>query len=115
MEAYSNHVPIWVNTEGEGKFSRYRKQFKFEEMWVGKQSCEDIIKSTWRRGDGGISMLDIMIKIKECGSQLHNWNKHSFGNVKKQLHLARQHIEMLNASNLVGKLSTDHDRAREEV
>lgn len=60
-------------------------------------------------------MLDIMSKIKECGGQLDSWNKHNFGNVRKQLHLARQHMELLNASNPIGKFSTDHERTQEEV
>ncbi|XP_041025501.1 uncharacterized protein LOC121265903 [Juglans microcarpa x Juglans regia] len=50
LVAYSDHVPFWVNTEGDGGKIRSQRQFRFEEMWVGEQTCEDIIRATWRRG-----------------------------------------------------------------
>ncbi|KAG6645864.1 hypothetical protein CIPAW_08G152900 [Carya illinoinensis] len=84
-------------------------------MWVGEQHCEDIIKSTWRIAEWGLNMLAVMNKIKECGGLLDSWNKHCFSNVQKKLHLARQNMEMLNISDLVGELKADHERAREEV
>ncbi|XP_042968963.1 uncharacterized protein LOC122301628 [Carya illinoinensis] len=49
LEAYSDHTPIWVNTEWERGHIRVGRQFKFEEMWVGEPECEEIITASWRR------------------------------------------------------------------
>lgn len=81
LVSYSNHVPIWVQTE-ECVGSRHsKKMFRFEDMWVGEKVCEDIVKTIWRRGVDDASMLNVMGLIKQCGNQLTHWNINSFGNV----------------------------------
>ncbi|KAF5444973.1 hypothetical protein F2P56_034064 [Juglans regia] len=115
VEAYSDHNPILVNTEGEGGVIRGRRQFRLEEIWIGEQACDDIIRSTWRGKSEGSCMVDLMDKSKKCGSQLQSWNKNWFGNVQKQLRLARQSMELLHALDPVGEQKEDHERAREEL
>ncbi|XP_042968981.1 uncharacterized protein LOC122301651 [Carya illinoinensis] len=46
--AYSDHLPIWLELEGDTTLHyRKKKLFRFEEMWVGNLDCEAIIKDTW--------------------------------------------------------------------
>lgn len=59
-------------------------------MWVGEKACEDIIKTVWRRDVEDEPMLNVMGIIKQCGAQLNHWNRNYFGNVQKQLFVARQ-------------------------
>ncbi|XP_042962668.1 uncharacterized protein LOC122296939 [Carya illinoinensis] len=50
--AYSDHLPIWLELEGDTNFlHRKKKLFRFEEMWVGNLDCEAIIKDTWQMGN----------------------------------------------------------------
>ncbi|XP_042983207.1 uncharacterized protein LOC122312617 [Carya illinoinensis] len=112
--AYSNHVPIWVSSAGEGVPSRVKRQFRFEEMWVGEKACEDIIKSTWLRGESSNSMDVVISHIKECGTRLDVWNKSCFGNVQQQLTRARKHSELLSNSDPLGEFIPEHNQAREE-
>ncbi|XP_042939536.1 uncharacterized protein LOC122274573 [Carya illinoinensis] len=80
--AYSDHIPIWVSTAGEGVPSRVKRQFRIEEMWVGEKACENIIKSTWLRGASSHNVDEVISHIKDCGTRLDAWNKSCFGNVQ---------------------------------
>lgn len=44
----SDHVPISVRLEHHER--RGERAFKFEDMWLQKPECLDIIKSAWDRG-----------------------------------------------------------------
>ncbi|XP_041027050.1 uncharacterized protein LOC121267268 [Juglans microcarpa x Juglans regia] len=67
LVAYSDHIPLWVKTNGEEVPVKLKKLFKFESMWVGEKAYEDIITSTWRRDGVGCSMAKVMGLIKESG------------------------------------------------
>ncbi|KAG2668449.1 hypothetical protein I3760_15G161300 [Carya illinoinensis] len=47
IATYSDHLPLWINTEGElveGK----KKPFRFEAMWVSEDKCTQIIEESWQ-------------------------------------------------------------------
>ncbi|KAG2701774.1 hypothetical protein I3760_06G059400 [Carya illinoinensis] len=73
------HAPIWVTTKSEGSQIRPKRQFKFEEIWMGEKVCEDIIRATLYRSMPNSNMGEIMGLIKECGTELQRWNKNCFG------------------------------------
>lgn len=67
------------------------RPFRFESMWVGKNDCTAMIEDNWaKRGAQG----PIMPLHKQCGDQLLQWNKSTFGNVQANLG---------NAKNLLSK------------
>ncbi|KAF5464528.1 hypothetical protein F2P56_014601 [Juglans regia] len=95
VAAYSDHLPIWLNLEGEVGSHFVKKSFKFEAMWVGEAECEDIIKGVWGRSEGPATMNEALGLIKECGNQLQGWNKKSFGNVQAKLNNAQKFLHNL--------------------
>ncbi|KAF5477594.1 hypothetical protein F2P56_004216, partial [Juglans regia] len=95
VSAYSDHLPIWFESKGSFVEGRKKKQFRFEAMWVGEETCADIIENVWVAGNGNGSndMERVMRRIKACGNQLASWNKRSFGHVKKKKNDARKNLE----------------------
>lgn len=81
MAAYSNHIPIWLDSDGIDAKTKLKRFFKFEAMWIGEQVCENIIDATWRNGSDNNNMEDVMTLISECGQKLEIWNRAIFGNV----------------------------------
>ena len=80
--AYSNHLPIWIELEGDSGFPLKRKKlFRFEEMWIGNSQCEAIIKDQWRMGNAQSRIEDVEGMIRESGVKLQLWNRNCFGNV----------------------------------
>ncbi|XP_042984826.1 uncharacterized protein LOC122313683 [Carya illinoinensis] len=114
VAAYSDHSPIWVITEADSDHGHFKCPFRFEEIWVGEKGCEDIIKANWRGVEGGHDLDHIIHNIKECGTQLNLWNRNCFGNVQKQLKLARLNMEMLSVSDPTAECKSDHIKARED-
>ncbi|XP_042983363.1 uncharacterized protein LOC122312776 [Carya illinoinensis] len=44
VAAYSDHIPLWLDTEGALFRRRSRRLFRFEAMWVGESECSSIIE-----------------------------------------------------------------------
>lgn len=47
VAAYSNHLPLWIDTDGGMIYNQGKKSFKFETMWLGERECADVIKKSW--------------------------------------------------------------------
>ncbi|XP_041004081.1 uncharacterized protein LOC121249435 [Juglans microcarpa x Juglans regia] len=115
IAASSDHLPIWLDTEGQDVLVRRKILFRFEAMWVGNEMCTQIIKEVWdRRGDGD-SMLDVMGLIKGCSENLFRWNKSSFGHVRQQLNGARERLEQLHQTAASQPGNVRLKAARDEV
>ncbi|KAF5468190.1 hypothetical protein F2P56_012365 [Juglans regia] len=93
--SYSDHLPIWLNTEGVSQYDRRKKMFRFESMWVGHEECEAIIKDVWQNEEGRGNMVATMRRVKECNSKLDNWNRTRFGLVHKNLAKAKDKLQTL--------------------
>lgn len=37
--AYSDHLPLWFDIEGNGTHMRKKRAFRFEAMWIGGKEC----------------------------------------------------------------------------
>ncbi|XP_075636847.1 uncharacterized protein LOC142609101 [Castanea sativa] len=50
------------------------KSFKFEEVWLLSNECEEAVKEAWgRSGDGAHGLFSIRNKIHACGLELTAW------------------------------------------
>ena len=52
---------------------------------VEKSGCGETVKEVWEAGSVVKSMPLVEQKIKECGTQLTEWSRHSFGSIRHQL------------------------------
>lgn len=72
--SYSDHIPVWLSTEGVFQQRRGKKMFMFEPMWVGHTECEQLIGDSWQGRIERSTMADTMRMIKECSVKLTTWN-----------------------------------------
>ncbi|XP_042962454.1 uncharacterized protein LOC122296722 [Carya illinoinensis] len=94
LVAYSDHLPIWIELEGDtGIPVKKKKLFRFEEMWIGNSQCEAIIKDQWRMGHAHSSMKEVEGMIRESGVKLQLWNSNCFGHVQKKLQKSKSPLE----------------------
>ncbi|WOK96894.1 hypothetical protein Cni_G05602 [Canna indica] len=82
MFAGSDHLPILLDCEGEGRspITHRRHRFRFEAMWSREQSCVDIIRSSWSSTVNG----DWNERIDNCSRNLLLWSRSVFGNFKQR-------------------------------
>ncbi|KAK9677866.1 hypothetical protein RND81_11G172600 [Saponaria officinalis] len=75
---WSDHHPIKLLLEGGGGYMlRKERLFRFEQIWVEEEGCEDVVRSTWGRGG------------------LKEWKGNSFGWVFKELQMKRRRLKKL--------------------
>ena len=61
-----------------------KRRFVFEEIWVRDERCREVIASAWAPSQANTDGC-IAEKIKNCQSQLRQWNQTIFGNIKTRL------------------------------
>ncbi|KAK9675753.1 hypothetical protein RND81_11G028300 [Saponaria officinalis] len=68
-----------------------RALFRFEQIWVGEEGCEDVIKQAWESGAD-----DVTTSISRCTNQLRDWKGVNIGNIMKAIHQRRRRLKRLN-------------------
>ncbi|XP_057760299.1 uncharacterized protein LOC130980656 [Arachis stenosperma] len=77
----SDHSPIFIDMMGETERKNNRShRFKFEEVWLEKEECEEIVKKTWIPGNMGITR-----KLQNCSSILKEWGQVHFRQIPKAI------------------------------
>ncbi|RYR74895.1 hypothetical protein Ahy_A02g009608 [Arachis hypogaea] len=78
----SDHSPILIDMVGDSTFKKKRvKKFRFEEVWLEKEECEEIVKRSWIPGRSGVKR-----KLEICSKSLEEWGKNQFGQILKAQH-----------------------------
>lgn len=68
--AYSDHYPIWLNTNSNLIIKKELKVFRFETIWVKDANCYNIVDEVWWSGDEHGSIANIMSLSTRCGLHL---------------------------------------------
>ncbi|XP_041011375.1 uncharacterized protein LOC121255166 [Juglans microcarpa x Juglans regia] len=93
--SYSDHVLVWLDTNGAFQNKRGKMMFRFKAMWLGNTNCEHIIENTWQGESSSNYMIDAMHRIRNCSGRLASWNKKTFGVVHKKLIQAQSKLQRL--------------------
>ncbi|XP_074306517.1 uncharacterized protein LOC141641766 [Silene latifolia] len=89
---WSDHSPICVHiTRVRSEEDKRMKTFRFEQVWVGEDGCEEAIQRAWLGGDD-----DIMTTLKRCAAELKEWTGVSIGKVVRDLKRKRERLKRLN-------------------
>ncbi|KAG2666985.1 hypothetical protein I3760_15G091300 [Carya illinoinensis] len=115
VAAYSDHIPLWLDTEGALIRRRNRRLFRFEAMWVGEKECSSIIERAWCQRNGSHILDQIMGRIFRCATELGRWNKVSFGLVQKNLATAKRRLQCLEENDSGSNFLEEHKQACLEV
>ncbi|XP_074308855.1 uncharacterized protein LOC141643553 [Silene latifolia] len=89
---WSDHVPIMVvldsrYSEGE----KGNRPFRFEQMWIGEDGCEDTIRRAWDPGE------DMSTNLMKCATNLSAWKGANIGKLVRDIKLHRKKLVKLNS------------------
>lgn len=77
----SDHCPVVITLEPTDH--RGRKQFSFEKLWLDKQECGEIVRSTWSTEQKDGRRPGIHDRLSRCQTKLHQWSiTHQVNNKK---------------------------------
>lgn len=89
----SDHSPLELylyRNEAKG-----RKWFRFENMWLERADCYEVIKSSWSKGGSARSLEDLEPKLDECRRSLVAWSKEHFKHNISEINKARKRLQTL--------------------
>ncbi|XP_074313724.1 uncharacterized protein LOC141648916 [Silene latifolia] len=91
---WSDHSPIKVFLDGRERLDGPRgRNFRFEQIWVGEEGCEDTIKKAWEEDD-----WNVVDTIARCARELQKWKGVSIGKIMRDLSRKRRRLKWLNVN-----------------
>lgn len=90
----SDHCPISIDLE-PSLMVRKKKSFRFEAMWVREQGCEQVIKDLWHNTRGNSASEKVSNGVRQCSSDLSEWNRLHFGKVHVEIRKLNKQIQRL--------------------
>jgi exonuclease III len=92
----SDHCPILLCQQLRPK----RKEvFRFESFWVKVPGFHEVVQQAWNNPVTGRSTLNILYyKLQNTARELKAWSRKLFGNARRDLHLAKEIIQMLEVA-----------------
>lgn len=78
----SDHLPLCLSLRPKvvvEKAKKRRKLFRFEEMWLRDESCEEMVVKAWEAGS------DVISNLARTSHKLQSWSRDRFGNFQKEL------------------------------
>ncbi|XP_074271588.1 uncharacterized protein LOC141595522 [Silene latifolia] len=91
VREWSDHAPIRLAFDRREIGSKTRSRFRFEQVWVGEEGCEEAIRRGVERGNG-----DLADTISACAKELCAWKKISIGKINRSIESKRRQLIRLN-------------------
>lgn len=74
----SDHSPLVLMLEHND--FKGRKRFRFEDMWLEKEECYELIRNAWKGSEPCRGVADLKPKFERCITTLTEWSKTEFKN-----------------------------------
>ncbi|XP_074298012.1 uncharacterized protein LOC141628813 [Silene latifolia] len=87
---WSDHSPIKLLLDRRGGTCEVVRKFRFEQIWVGEDGCENAVQRGFDRGGEAL-----MEALGECASELQKWKKVSIGKIVKAISVKRNQLARL--------------------
>ncbi|XP_075665089.1 uncharacterized protein LOC142634697 [Castanea sativa] len=96
-----DHMPIILHTGLDNRFhGRVAWGFKFEEVWLLMEECENLVEEAWDRiGSGGPPLVNINNKRRHCGAELQAWGSNRTNPQVAEIKRPKKVLERLNESD----------------
>ncbi|XP_073367662.1 uncharacterized protein [Aegilops tauschii subsp. strangulata] len=104
--ACSDHGPIVLKLTDDEEATRKPKSFKYEVMWERHPELHSFIETNWNGKPKGLSANEVRDKLKDLSENLYGWERHTFGNVKKEIKQLTKQLEVLK--NVPGRIEPSH-------
>ncbi|XP_074313616.1 uncharacterized protein LOC141648798 [Silene latifolia] len=103
---WSDHAPLRLAFDRREIGGKTRSRFRFEQIWVGEEGCEEAIVRGVEKGQG-----DLVRSLKKCGKELFAWKKIGIGKIGRSLDLKRKQLARINE----GDRTEDNVRKRKKL
>ncbi|XP_074347573.1 uncharacterized protein LOC141686437 [Apium graveolens] len=90
--AMSDHLPLHLQLNKQ-IYRRKDRRFRFENIWLRKSECENVVKQGWNDTEG----LDIIEKINYCSLKLQEWGGGISNDFKQQARDLRDRLRKLRS------------------
>lgn len=77
-----------------------RKRFRFEEMWLEKEKCYELIRSACRGGESILGVDGRMPKMERYRMSLNEWSKKEFKNNLIEINNVKRRLRNLGDQNM---------------
>ncbi|XP_074274120.1 uncharacterized protein LOC141597550 [Silene latifolia] len=89
---WSDHAPILLKLAKRVVEERFTgKIFRFEQVWVGEEGCEEAVRQAWETGD-----VEVVNLLERCAENLQKWKGISIGKIVRELNTKRRKLSKLN-------------------
>lgn len=105
----SDHPPIILQAMTDRRTTlRSKKGFKFEEVWLLWDDCEEAVHEAWNIHGGTDSTLDdVKQKIKRCGADLHAWRAARTNPDMERIKALEKQVELITKTELTEATKAD--------
>ena len=79
----SDHSPILILPEGI--LAKPQWPWRFEQFWLERDGCQDIVAHSWDTAHSGSPMALAVGKIDRCQANMKKWSKNSVCNISRSL------------------------------
>lgn len=96
---FKGQMHTWSNNQrGDERVVQILSWFGFENMWLEREDCVDVIKAAWSRGGSARTLKDLEPKMEECMRSLVAWSKEHFKHNILETNKARRRLQTLYGS-----------------
>ncbi|XP_074321457.1 uncharacterized protein LOC141657967 [Silene latifolia] len=88
---WSDHAPLKLIFDRREIGGKTRSRFRFEQVWVGEEGCEEAVCRGVEKGRGNLPAT-----IQACAKELLAWKKISIGKINRALETKRRQLTRLN-------------------
>ncbi|KAK9666078.1 hypothetical protein RND81_14G158900 [Saponaria officinalis] len=92
----SDHIPLKLCRGGVPK-KRRNMQFRFEDMWLSSEKCEEVVREAWGIHPNIMGSMVTLDNLEKCGKALLRWSKTEFGDLSRQLSEAKKRVSFLDS------------------
>ena len=109
VESVGDHYALLI-TDSIVLQSPRKRMFQFEAMWMRRDECRDIIRTTWNDSVNLYSPNGMVAGLKQCANNLSRWNREVFGRVPRQIqnHTTLQSLLLKKRSTTYTKQNAIH-------
>lgn len=110
----SDHIPIFITTEGEELVKRRKKaRMMFENFWAKEEDCRRIIEEMWT-GDSE-TLTDVSAKLMQCMTRLSKWSKDEVGNIPRRIFKLREELKRLPFDSTISEVQQKRKKVSAEL
>lgn len=89
----SDHYAILLSCESISNNRRVLPRFKFENAWLADPGFSSFVTDKW----SSYGVCPIVDKLEYCASDLTDWSRNNFHNLKREINTCRQKIDRMRS------------------